>query len=345
MELELDNYRAVLEWALKEEHDPALGGAVAGGLHGLWFHNGLAVEGRYWIGLAQARLDESAYPQVSARLWRALQWLSNGKRKGECAQRALALSESVGDERGQALALLGLALSLYEMGQLEDASDASARALETMRTLEHKRGAATCLNLQAIIRQRLGDVVAARELYAQVLAICKAAGDEAGEALVLANLAEAEFGDGQVERALRLARAGLEVDERGKDAAALAADHNNIATYRIALGDVDSAHEAAREGLRWGRQAQDALSIASALQHLALLLALRGELNDASRVMGYINAQYRELTYERQTTEKWGYERLMAILSEHLSDTAIAKLEAEGAAWSEDQAVVEALKA
>ena len=81
----------------------ALGGAVAGALGTLWFNGGLTVEGRYWIGLAQAGLNESMHPQVAARLWRALAAHSSGKRKNDCAQRALALSQSVGDEKGQAL--------------------------------------------------------------------------------------------------------------------------------------------------------------------------------------------------------------------------------------------------
>ena len=77
-EAELDNYRAVLEWALKDGHDLALGGAVAGALTVLWWDGGLAVEGRYWIGLAQAGLDESTHPQVAAQLRRALGLLSSG---------------------------------------------------------------------------------------------------------------------------------------------------------------------------------------------------------------------------------------------------------------------------
>jgi hypothetical protein len=39
-----------------------------------------------------------------------------------------------------------------------------------------------------------------------------------------------------------------------------------------------------------------------------------------------------------------GYDKLMAALCEALSADEIAALEAEGAAWSEDQAVEEALK-
>jgi hypothetical protein len=56
------------------------------------------------------------------------------------------------------------------------------------------------------------------------------------------------------------------------------------------------------------------------------------------------NAQYTELGSEREYTEKWGYEKLMAALRERLSEAEIEKLAAEGAAWSEDQAVEEGLK-
>jgi predicted ATPase/class 3 adenylate cyclase len=345
VELELDNYRAVLEWALKDGHDLALGGAVAGTLYPLWHNGGLSVEGRYWIGLAQAGLDESMHPQVAARLWRALARLSSGKRAHDCAQRALALSQSVGDEKGQALALSSLAYYLYQIGRLEEASDVSARALAAMHTLAHKPGIADCLYLQAVIQTARGDVAAARESYAQALAAYKALGDEAGAATVLGALAsELEFGDGQVELALRLASEALEIKSRGKNTISLAIAHSNIAAYRIALGDVDGARESAREGLRWARQAQYALSIASALQHIGLLLALRGEVNDAARLIGYVDRQYKELGIEREGTERWGYEKLMGALREQLSDAEIERLAAEGAAWSEDQAAEEALK-
>jgi tetratricopeptide (TPR) repeat protein len=344
VERELDNYRAALEWALKDGHDMALGGAVVGALGALWFHGGLAVEGRYWIGLAQAGLDESMHSQVAARVWLALSHLSSGKRTHGCAQRALALSQSAGDEKGQARALLRLAFSLYQMGQLEEASDVNARALAAMRTLGDKPGVVDGLNTQAIIQRRRGDVATARELFAQALAACNALGNEAAAPFVLANLAELEFGDGQVEQAVRLAGEVLEIWSRGKNASLLATGYLNMAAYRIALGDVNGAREAAREGLRWARQAQDAIGLAIASQHVALLLGMRGEVKDAARLLGYVNVQYKEHGSERQATEKWGYEKLMAALHEHLSEAEIEKLAAEGAAWSEDQVAAEALK-
>jgi len=344
VELELDNYRAVLEWALKDGHDMALGGAVAGALQALWFDGGLAVEGHYWIGLAQAGLDESMHPQVAARLWRALWGLSSGKPAHDHAQRALALYQSAGDEKGQARALGLLAFSLFQMGRLEEAREVNARGLAAMRALGAKPGVGVSLNLRAIIQRRCGDAVAARESYAQALDAYEALGDEAGIATVLANLAELEFGDGQVEQAIRLAGEALEIKLRGKNALGLAVSYLNLTTYCIALGDVDGAREAAREGLRWARQAQDALYIAGAFEHIALLLALRGEVNDAAQLIGYVDVQLKELGSERESTEKWAYEKLMAALRERLSEAEIEKLTAEGAAWSEDRAAEEALK-
>lgn len=341
-ELELDNYRAVLERALKDGHDLVLGGAVAGALQRLWL-SGLTVEGRHWIGLAQAGLDESAHPQVAARLWRALSALSSGKRKHDAAQRALALSESVRDEHGQAWALDSLVAGLYQMGRLEEAGDANARALAAMRTLGSKPGVAQGLNLAGGIQLGRGDFAAARESFAQSLAAYKALGNEFGTAPVLGNLAELEFGEGQVEQAVRLASEALEIHVRAKDASMLAVSYVSITVYRIAAGDVDGAREAAREGLHLARQLQDALMITIALQHFALLMALRGEDHDTARLIGYVNLQFKELRIERQATEKWGYEKLMAALHEQLSDAQIEKLAAEGATWSEDQAVEEAM--
>ncbi len=154
--------------------------------------------------------------------------------------------------------------------------------------------------------------------------------------------AELEFGDGQVEQALRLMGEALGIHSRGNSYESLAIGYNNMAAYRIALGDVAGVREAAGEGLRLARQAQYALLTAVALQHIALLGALHGEVRSAAQLIGYVDAQNKELGSERESTEKWGYDKLMAALREQLTNAEIEKLAAEGAAWSEDRAVEEA---
>jgi tetratricopeptide (TPR) repeat protein len=203
---------------------------------------------------------------------------------------------------------------------------------------------AGCLTQLAYYRCSRGDVVAGHEMFGQALEAYRALNDEGAIAWVLGNRAESEFKEGHVEEALRFVEEALRIHTRGKNTRRLAMSYNNSAAYRIALGDLDAAHAAAREGLRWARQAQFGLQHAVAMQHFALVAVLRGHTHSAARLNGYADVHYRELWYEREPTERWGYEKLMAALRGHLNNAEIEKLATEGAAWSEDQAVEEALK-
>jgi len=55
--------------------------------------------------------------------------------------------------------------------------------------------------------------------------------------------------------------------------------------------------------------------------------------------LGYVDKRIKALGMERELTEKWGYDALLASLCDQLNETEIERLSAEGAAWSEDQAV------
>jgi predicted ATPase/class 3 adenylate cyclase len=345
VEQELDNYRAALEWGLTQGHDAALGAAIAGALEQLWFRGGLVVEGRYWIEPTLGRIDATENPQIVARLWRALGAFYAAKRACEAAEKALSLYEAANDGHGAARARAVLAFGLYQMGRLDEAREVNARALASMRESGDKAGVARCLNLHATIATSPATQPEARDRYAQALAASKALGDELGTAIVLGNLGELEFAEGNPEQALRSVSEALAMDpRRGVDTLNLAVYRSNSAAYQAALGDIDGALASAREGLSSARQAQEAMMTAVALQHSAMLGALSGKLQGAARLLGYVHVQLKELGVTRGPTEQWSYEKLMATLREHLSGPEIEKLAAEGAAWSEDQAVEEALK-
>ncbi|MBV8149226.1 MAG: tetratricopeptide repeat protein, partial [Candidatus Eremiobacteraeota bacterium] len=344
MELELDNFRTALAWALTHGNDAVLGGAIAGALHWLWFNAGLAVEGRYWISLALERMSDVEQPHIAARLRLALAWLSSGQRTYDEAERAMQLYASVGDARGAARAQTLLAYALMQMGRLDEGKATIEQALAAARACGDTWNVATCHNRQASIECVRGDGRAARELFAQALAAYKALGDESGTARVLNNTADLEFADGHPEQALRATSEALEIQLRGRNATYIAIGHINSAAYRIALGDLAGARESAREGLRVARQARSEPVIAIALQHLAVLAGLGGDVRRGAQLLGYVDAQYTALGTQREPTEQWGYDKLMTALRETLSADEIAQLAADGAAWSEDQAVEEALK-
>jgi predicted ATPase/class 3 adenylate cyclase len=344
-ELELGNDRAAFEWTLKRGNDAVLGGTIAGALRHVWNSAGLSVEGRYWIELALERVTDAEHPLVAAQLWLALSQLESGQRKYDMAERAMQLYASAADAGGTAEAQRQLGFALWQLWRLDEAAAAFEHALAALRACGKAYEVAACLCLQAGLVMERGDVSAARELYAQALAAFKAVGSESGTAVVLNNLATLEFIDGHPELALRATREALEIYAGGKNAIHPTGSYINIATYQIALGDLSAARDSAREGLRLARQVRDESLITFALERFAQLAALRGDARRSALLIGYVDAQYTALKMQRYAGEQSGYDKLMAALPETLSDDEIAQLTAEGATWSEGQAVEEALKA
>jgi len=343
--LELDNYRSALEWGLTQGHDAVLGGAIAGALDRFWNGQGLSAEGRYWIETALERVNVAEHAQIFARLLRAQSFLLSGSRKCEVAERAVEIYESLGDVHGAAHARNQLAQGLYKTGRADAAMKVATQALVVMRGCKDNHGISLCLMTQADTASEMGELAKARDLYAQAQAAMKITSNEIGMAVNFNNLAELEFADGHPDVALRAVTEALTIDQRrGVDAANLATDNLNSAAYRIALNELDGAAVSAREGLRIARHVQSAYAIPIAIQHLALVTALQRQPHGAARLLGYVDVQYKVVGNVRESTEKWGYDKLIGTLRQQLSEAEIERLAAEGAAWSEDQAVEEALK-
>jgi predicted ATPase len=345
IEDDLENYRATLEWALGGGNDIALGAGVAGTLERLWALGGLSLEARLWLGKAIERLNEADHPAVAARLWRAKSRFLQGEPMRDCAERAVTLYRSVGDERGAAYALRTLAYSLLQMGRLKEADEVILDAIPAMREHGDRVGVASCLSLQGVGAYNRGDFSQGREFYQQALRAYKSLGDELATANVLGNLGELEFADGHPEAALASVTESLAITSRLKEASDLAIDYNNSCAYRIASGDLQNARASACEGLRLGQTEQNPWNVAVALQHLALLAALHGRSRAAACLIGYVNLQFKRLELEREITERWGFEKLTELLNQQLAGDEIEGLSDEGASWSEDRAVEEALQA
>jgi tetratricopeptide (TPR) repeat protein len=292
---------------------------------------------------ALEQISEDDHPALAARLWLALSLLHSGKRKFDCAVRARGLYIIANDEHGQAHALRSSARGLLQMGRFDEAVAGSTDALVTFRELKDGQGEALSLNVLADIAVNTGDVDPAREIYEQTLNVYQSLGDEAGKATVLADIAELHFEIEDPEQALRDVQQAIEIDSRRKNATNLAMEYSNSTAYRIALGDLAGARDSARQGLRWAQRAQSGSKLAWVLQHFALMAGLGGNLETAARLRGYVDKQFSELGLQRESTERWGYEKLTALLNETIGEDEMQQLAVSGAAWSEGHAVEEAL--
>lgn len=339
IELELGNYRAALDWTLTRSRDAVLGGAIASALGFFWWAAGLGGEGYRWIDLALPRIDESAHPALAARLQWVLSSFYAGKPAYEAAEKALQLYEAAGDALGTARARRSLGWALFQLGQLDDARATLMQALGELRKCGDSFNAANALRPLALIEMTRGNIEQARDLLAQALEIWRARGDEVGISFVLGNLAEVEFAAGDYSKALHAAQEALEFAARGKNLQTAAMWHANSAVYRIALGDLTGALDSAREALRISQQVQYGFTIGPIAQHFALLASLFGDTRSGAQLLGFVDGRYTELGMQRELTEKWGYDKLMAALRDALSEEEIKALTAEGATWSDDMAI------
>ncbi|HET9341454.1 MAG TPA: adenylate/guanylate cyclase domain-containing protein [Candidatus Eremiobacteraceae bacterium] len=72
VELDQENFRAAIDWALSKGGDPALAGDIAASLEMFWWHGGAEAEGARWIDGALCAIDQEADPEIASRLRNAL---------------------------------------------------------------------------------------------------------------------------------------------------------------------------------------------------------------------------------------------------------------------------------
>jgi predicted ATPase/class 3 adenylate cyclase len=345
VEAELDNARAAMSWTLGERGDPTLAARIAGGLRPLWNDAGFVGEGRRWLAAALERVDEIEDRLILARLWHAFAFFSVGKQRVEAAKRALELSEQIRDPLKVAASLGILAEGYRMMGRMDEAEAAIDRAMALYRELGKTRSKAyaVALDSRALLLHARGEIGEARELYVEAVALYESLGDEERAMTPRMYLADLEFRAGNVRHALSISSKAIGFFEARRNVIREANARANTAAYRLALGDIDEVEREARISLTLCQHLQSPQMTAVALEHLANVAAARGDLRRAAQLSGYINEWYRHEALEREWTERQCYERLSRVLQAGLKEEQLAQYAAEGAKFSENEAISEAL--
>lgn len=345
---EVENLRGALQWALGEGHDPQLGAALAGLLERFWYETGLLGEGSYWVERAFKALGESAEDAITARLWLARAVLLSAKERGaescKAGERACALYEKLGDKRGAAYALRICGIVLRDSQRSTQADQYLRRAVKLFEECDEAGGLALALTTLSSVYAYRGDLETARKLCQRALETAAANHAEFAFTLGSLYLADLEFQAGNFDAALSYGENALSFSDRAKSARISANLRNNLAAYRIALNQHEQAASDARQALGMLRETQNSYDIGIAVQHLALIAALRGEVEHAGRLTGYVDSYFERSGIRREPTEKWCYDRIMSALRDRLAEKKISLLMHDGASLSERQAIDEALE-
>ena len=215
---ELDNVRAVLEWAL--EHEPQRGLALAASLEGFWLVREPS-EGTSWLELLLARTPGAAL-ELRAHALRALggalQLIGEPERAAPCYQQSLELFIASGDEVQTANLRYRVAANMTETGERAAAWPLLEESLRTFRRLGLRRGEAQVLGYLAERAYGEGDLALAIERSLESATIARELGWDWWEAGVLRSASKFEREHGDLEaaeaHALRTLELALSLGDR-----------------------------------------------------------------------------------------------------------------------------------
>jgi predicted ATPase/DNA-binding SARP family transcriptional activator len=245
-ELEHDNIRAALGWALADDPELALRVAVASGRS--WARLAYFAEGSAWLERALVRHD------------------------GDPVLRAEALGAAA-------------PLRIW-MGDLEGARTVLEEAIAVCRRRQDLEGLVRHLNSLAIARIFAGEADSAVELLAEALELAERVGDRIGVAATTHNLGDAAFVAGDFERAEAYYTDALELSRELGHTFGCAVSLEYLAAVRFESGDVDGGAAVLAETFALARELDDAVVTAQALATAAAIAVARGRPALAARLLG-----------------------------------------------------------
>ncbi len=341
---ELGNVRAVLDWALDDPARTHVATAVAGPFAIVWYNLGLIAEGRRYADRIHAVLGRDPSHAVARFLrFSSYLWDSTDRRRSlALLEQSAAVYRQLNDQMDLAPVLA--TISRHYVGRQLDAEAKAAlgEAQALLVQADRKKSLLGVVSTLASFAFHRRDVADATHHLARALELAQALGDSVRIANILANMAENDFMAGAVDHAIKRSREALAIMSSTNRRSHREWAQTNLASYLVAHGDIAAARPFAEEAFNAARDS-GGLIVAICLQLWALIGALEGRVPEAARLIGFVDKGYAESGEARQPTEQWASERLRAALQAAAPDRQLADCAAEGARWSEPQAVAFAL--
>jgi predicted ATPase/class 3 adenylate cyclase len=343
-EPDLDNLRVALGWSLGPAGHPALGLKLVGYTYWMWRELSLVQELQRWFELALTFVDDATPPSVEARIRLGLGWYFYGsdRRLLSHSLQAIALLRQVGGEPvllGQALTQAGASTSRYR--DVAEAEQYLDEALSVLRRCGRTKWLAIALNAAGSMRRDAGDLQTSRALLEESQALSKALGAVGLHNFCDVELAHVAFAAGQVAEAIDRARRVVEASHRNGFVMIEFLALHYLAGFLILDDQIEAGRATALRVFELSR-AFGNVGLQGSIYQLALVRAVRGETDTAARLAGFAD------TYaDQHQLSPFGLniairsrlaKRLHTATSPEESQTAMA----EGAAWSEQEAIAAA---
>jgi predicted ATPase/class 3 adenylate cyclase len=291
LDVEHDNMRSALQWALKTgEAELALG--LGGALWWFWSVRGHYGEGRRWLEQALAmdgRTSREPMAMARAGLGALARDQGDLDRAEEAAAEGLELLAEEGtDNSGEANLHLLLTLA-HVAREREDYSRAAGLFEESLawsREMGHDWGLASSVMSLATVTHEQGDLDRAIELYEESMELFKKRGDKLGLAWCLDNLGLVMYSLGDLGQAAKLTEEGVALLRELGAGADTAVALSNLGWMVLLQDDLEGAADFFEEGLSLAWESGMKPMVLPTLEGLACVAGARGEAQRAACLWG-----------------------------------------------------------
>ncbi|MCW5853406.1 MAG: tetratricopeptide repeat protein [Anaerolineae bacterium] len=315
LDLEHDNLRAALQWAV--EHAVEAGLRLAGALTRFWSIRGLLSEGGGWLDQCLARSPDSprltrAKALYGAGIFARLQ--GDDARAADCFETSLAFTRTA-DRFLAASTLNNLAGLVSQQADYDHARALLEEALALFRTLDDAWGISMTLNNLAGKAFEQGDYTQARVWYGEGLAVARQRGDKYNLARILRNLGMMVDRKIDAPTARAYFAESLALTRELGDQAGAATSLHHLAMCALDEGDTATARALCEESLALRRAVGDPRAITYSLHHLGRIALWEG---DYAAARAYAQET---LPAFQKLGDKWG----MVVSLERLGELAAAE--------------------
>jgi predicted ATPase/class 3 adenylate cyclase len=280
LELEHDNLRAALQWALEKGiGEIALRLGIA--LERFWVVRGLRNEGRAFLeralaGSAGVAADVRAKALLAAA---RLAFNQSNYEQGEAlAQEGLALFRGLGDRRGIALSLNRLGVAAWRRGDFKSARILLEEDLTLFREMGDRDRVAWSLFMHGLLDNKQGEYARASSRFEESLVLFRELGNKRGIAASLTQLAGTLFvSQGKQDMIYPLLEQGLSLDREVGDKEGMAVASLLLGWVALKQGDIATARSRVEESLTLYREMEHREGMAEALSMLGKVEAARGD--------------------------------------------------------------------
>ncbi len=243
--------------------------------------------------------------EVLLKLGKVLELIGQWKEAEDTYQRALELTEQLGNRGEKAWCLEARAELLYKQSNYAEAKDWLNQAQSIFIELSDRAGQAQVFHYSGTMAAQQGSYEDARALYEQSLEIRRQLEDWPRIAALLNNLGIVARYQSDYPRARSLYTEALAIRRRMGDRQMIAATLNNLGNVALDQGDFDAARAFLEEGLSLQRQVGDRFYIANAMNNLANVVRDQGEFETARRLY------HGSLAMNRDLGAKWAIAYLL----------------------------------